>query len=103
MTHDTVCDTENSFEFARKSTFALEVYQYIVTFVLIVDRICELALAPFACLKNLAVLCDESSELLNKCLGSFLGKIGVDNKKGFISVCDLFHVFIPPYGLQTVA
>ena len=65
-THDAFGDTENSFEFAGKSTFTLEVNQYVVALVLIVDRISELSLAPLICINDFTVVSDKLCELFNK-------------------------------------
>ena len=89
------CDTENSFKLNRKRAFALEGDQCVVALGLVVDGICEFALAPFVCFNDFAVVRDELCELGNKCFCSFLGQIRVNNKKGFVRIDD-------PYGLQTV-
>ena len=89
-THDAVGNTEDTLKLEREARCALELYENVITLVLVIDRISELALAPLTDSLDGSVRRDKTGELLNKCLNRVVSLFDINDEQSFIGRND-FH------------
>ena len=100
LTHNAFINVEQTLQLAGELRRALEGCHDIVALGLVVDGVCQTALAPLCHLDNrLGVGVDDANELFDCCLDCLVAVCDIHDEQALIILVDLLHVK-PPYGLK---
>ena len=101
VAHDALVVLEITLELGRNFTGCVEDHQNIITFRLIIDHVCETALAPLVYLFDFAAVGgDDTAELIDYGCIILLIKIGHDNIQAFVLI-HLIHLLMDIWPRKT--
>ena len=88
--HDVFINVVAALQLCGECGLARKVYEDIVAFGNVVDRVCQLALAPLVDFAEGTVLRDQRGELLRRCLDLVITDRGIDDEQRFVRIYYLF-------------